>query len=183
MIKSFYEFVKESKTDRELLDLMKQLSDQTKRLKSLVKADFRDKFSIESYEDYFLEFKELEKFLVRIHKGGQIGLTTIDMWGLIDEDKIESEFYRLLNKSKSIKTRLTKLYNFECHFDIKLNGKSQSKPNPDPKLQYNRQENVYEFCGLGTSLYGYDNKGIFLGNGGIPFPSGKVAMKIEFFLV
>lgn len=140
-----------SKED-DLKNSLQQLSHQMGRLKSLVKKEIREKTPQEIYEDYFLEFKEIEKFYIEIHNK-PYGLCEINLYNIIDKDTVESEFYRYANKLKSIKSRLEYSFGFQCHYTIKLNGKVQAIQHG-----YNRQDDEYKFLGLGVSMFGCDGK-------------------------
>jgi len=134
----------------ELKNSLQQLSYKMGRFKSLVKKDIREKTPKEIYEDYFLEFKEVEKFYIEI-KNRNYGLCEIDLYNIIDKSTVENEFYRYSNKLKSIKERLEHSFGFTCHYTIKLNGKVQAI-----QRGYNRQDDEYKFLGIGDKGWGYD---------------------------
>ena len=163
--------------DQELLDLMKRLQHN---MKGLIRGGTPD----EVYEDYFLELKESENFRVRINKGNGF-VTHVEINGMIDVDKAESEFNRILNKMKMIKERLHNRFDFDCHFMIWLNG----QPQQDLNDKTHRNDD-YKFKGVGSKKRGYD-KDFYYTDGEIsqwdrsykPFPDDKVAIDIKFMIV
>ena len=163
--------------DQELLDLMKRLQHN---MKGLIRGGTPD----EVYEDYFLELKESENFRVRINKGNGF-VTHVEINGMIDVDKAESEFNRILNKMKMIRERLHNQFDFDCHFMIWLNGQSQQDLN-----ERTHRNDDYKFKGVGSKKRGYD-KDFYYTDGEIsqwdrsykPFPDGKVAIDIKFMIV
>ena len=163
--------------DEELKDLLKNLNH---KMKGFIRVGTPD----EIYEDYFLELKESENFRVRIDKGNGF-VTNIEIEGMIDSDKVESEFNRILNKMKMIKERLHNQFNFDCHFMIRLNGQSQQDLNDKT-----HRNDDYKFKGVGTNKRGYD-KDFYYTDGEIgqwdrnykPFPDDKVAVSIRFMIV
>lgn len=177
-------YIKTYEDHDDLLKSLKDLSGQMSRLKTLVKMDVRHRTPKEIYEDFFLEFKESEKFYFRFHgTNSGIGPLNVDLYKMVDEDIIESEFYRYVNKLKSIKSRLENYMNFDCHFTISLNGKEQNV-----QVGYDRRNDEFKFSGLGDRKSGYDGDGQYYTNdGGIVgsknFPDGKVSVIIKFMII
>ncbi len=180
--------LKKFESYKELKDELGKLSDVMGRLKTMVKLDYRRKFPLELIEDYFLEFKEIEKFYIWYHdvKEG-FGPIVIYLENILDEENIESELNRYVNKLKSIKERIEKKEFFDCHFSIKLNGKVQSDLNP----KTNRNDD-YKFKGLGDKRWGHDGKGIYhtdtppgwiTNRPWVMMVPNQVAIKIEFYII
>lgn len=140
----------------ELEKSLKELSRQLSTLKNLVKAEIRFKTPTEIYNDYFLEFKEVDKFRVKVNgsTNWQVGPITINLNKMIDISIAESEFNRILNKLQSVKKRLENDFNFDCHFKIKLNGQNQCDWNP---ITYRNDD--FKFKGVGNKNTGYDGEG------------------------
>mgnify|MGYP000929694915 FL=1 len=171
--------------DEDMINSLKQLSYQMSRFKTLLKMDIRHKTPKEIYEDYFLEFRESENFRVKISGNNhRVGPITIYLDNMLDKNTIESEFYRYVEKLKSIKKRLVNDFNFNCHFTIKLNGKIQVKQHG-----FDRQNDEYPFLGIGDDKYGYDSKFYYTNDKNIigsnlkDFPNDKVAIRIIFYII
>ena len=178
-------YIKTYEDHEDLLKSLKMLSDQMSRLKILTKMDIRHKTPKEIYEDFFLEFKESEKFYFQLHgrTNAGVGPINIDLYKMVDESIIESEFYRYVNKLKSIKSRLENYMNFDCHFTISLNGKEQNV-----QVGYDRRNDEFKFSGLGDKKRGYDGDGQYYTNdsgmaGSKNFPDGKVSVIIKFYII
>jgi hypothetical protein len=180
-------YLKKFESFDELKDQLAKLSDTMKSFKTLAKLNYRRNTPLEIIEDYFLEFKEIEKFHIYYHdvKEGY-GPIVIYLENILDEENIESEFYRYVNKLQSIKKRIEEKL-FDCHFSIKLNGKHQSDLNP----KTNKNDD-YKFKGLGDKRSGHDSKGIYHTDtppGWITnrpwfiMEPNKVAIKIEFYII
>jgi hypothetical protein len=172
--------------DRELIDSLRDLQNQMSRLKTLVKMDYRDKTPKDIYEDYFLEFKDSEGFKVDIRKNNYaVGPVNIYLYNMIDKKTVESEFYRYVNKLKSIKERL-EYKAFTCHFTIKLDGKIQNV-----QTGYDRRDDDFIFSGLGDHKFGYDGKGNHYNNNQSnyrnttdkDFPEDKVSIIVDFKII
>ncbi len=178
-------YIKTYEDHEDLLNSLKSLSGQMSRLKTLMKMDVRHRTPKEIYEDFFLEFKESEGFKVEIHgrTNNGIGPITVDLYNMIDEDIIESEFYRYVDKLKSVKSRLVNHMNFDCHFTIQLNGKEQNV-----QVGYDRRNDEFKFSGLGDKKRGYDGNGQYYTNdngiaGSKNFPDDKVSVIIKFYII
>ena len=178
-------YIKTYEDHEDLLNSLKKLSDQMSRLKILTKMYIRHKTPKEIYEDFFLEFKESEGFKIEIHgrSNNGIGPISVDLYNMIDKDIIESEFYRYVDKLKSIKSRLENYMNFDCHFTISLNGKEQNV-----QVGYDRRNDEFKFSGLGDKKSGYDGNGQYYTNingiaGSKNFPDDKVSMIIKFYII
>lgn len=178
-------YIKTYEDHEDLLKSLKMLSGQMDKLKTLVKMDVRHQTPREIYEDFFLEFKESEKFKVDIHGSSNsgVGPMYIDLYNMIDESIIESEFYRYVDKLKSIKSRLLEYNDFNCHFTILLNGKIQNV-----QIGYDRRNDEYKFSGIGDKKWGYDGKNqLYTNHNGISgskdFPDDKVSVIIKFILI
>jgi predicted ABC-type ATPase len=163
--------------DQELLNSIRRFKNN---IKSLIRVGTPD----EIYEDYFLELKECENFRVTIDKGKGF-VTYVEISGMIDANKVESEFNRILNKMKTIKERLHNQFNFDCHFMIWLNG----KPQQDLNVKTYRNDD-YKFKGVGSkkrgcdrNFYYTDSKINHLDGYSKPFPDDKVAIDIKFMIV
>lgn len=174
MIKNFNSFINENYDD--MLDNLKKISSGLSMMKRSITPD-------EIIEDFFLEFKEVEGYKVTI--GGQNlgdiknGLyALVSMSNIIDKENIESEFNRIVKKLQSAKSRLTILYNFNCHFKISIGGKNQSFLNKET-----HQNDIYEFQGVGDSKYGQDGKGNYYCPTGEPLPNDKTTIDIEFYII
>ena len=163
--------------DEELRDLLKNLHH---KMKGFIRTGTPD----EVYEDYFLELKESENFRVGINKGNGFA-TDVTIEGMIDSDKVESEFNRILNKMKMIKSRLENQYDFDCHFMIYIGGQSQQDLNPET-----HKNDLYSFKGVGNKKSGYDKDFYYtdceigqLDRNYKPFPEDKVSISIKFMIV
>lgn len=174
-------YVKTFEDHKDLLDSFKKLADAMSKFKYAAKSEVRAKTPKEIYEDYFLEFKEIEKFKIDVRPNGHFGPSTITLYNMINLDTVESEFNRYLNMLKSIQLRLEEKFGFECLFTIKLNGENQAD------LDTVRHKNDdYKFKGLGKSKWGYDLTGHYSNTsfvGAIPFPEDKVSIIIEFLII
>lgn len=177
-------YIKTYEDHKDTLNSLKELSDQLDRLKTLLKMNVRHQTPKEIYEDFFLEFKESEGFKEYIHgRSNSVGPINVDLYNMIDEDIIESEFYRYVNKLKSIKSRLSEYGNFDCHFTISLNGKIQNI-----QVGSDRRNDEFKFSGLGDKKSGYDGSGQYYTDDGSfagskDFPDGKVAVIIKFYII
>lgn len=175
-------YLKTYETHKELLKSLKSLSGEMNRLKTLVNMERRRITPNEIFEDYFLEFKELEKFRVNIYNNTNgIGPIHFELYNMIDKDIIESEFYRFLRKLQSIQQRL-EYQKFECLFKIGLNGRSQADLDP-----IKHKNDDYKFKGLGSSKWGYDSKNYYSDTDAVghslPFPEDKVSVRIDFYII
>ncbi len=170
---------------KSLLNVLKDFSGQMDRLKLLVKHDTRVKTPKEIYEDYFLEFKEVEGFHIIINKDVVVGPVRVSLYNMIDINIIENEFYRFVNKFKSVQMRLENDFSFDCLFNIKLNGKPQADLNTKT-----HKNDDYKFKGLGDRKFGYDGKGNCYNtdnsssySGSLKFPDNKVSMIVDFYII
>ena len=168
-------------TDHDTLKYLKTIHGQLDTLKTLMSIHHRKSTPSDIYEDYFLEFKEIEKFKIRIGGTTDFGAVQIDMWNMIDLSTVESELDRYTKKLKSIKARLDEK-GFNCHFRIQLNGTSQSNLNTKT-----HRNDDYKFKGVGDKKWGYDGKdNIYSDNPStnyLPFPDDKVSIIIKFLIV
>lgn len=177
-------YIKTYESHEELRDNLAKLKSQVSTLKTLLKMNIRQKTPSEIYEDFFLEFKESEKFHVRIDRNNHgVGPITINLWNMVDVDMVESELPRYVKKLDSIKERLIESGGFDCHFTIKLNGKVQNV-----QTGYDRKKDKFEFQGIGDRNHGYDSDGNYRTNdrtfiGSKEFPEGKVSVHIAFLVI
>lgn len=163
--------------EEELLDTLRNLHNN---MRGFIRVGTPD----EIYEDYFLELRESENFRVSINKGHGF-VTNIDINGMIDKDIVESEFNRILNKMKMIKSRLEKQFGFDCHFMIWINGQAQQELNSET-----HRNDDYKFKGIGNKMIGWD-KDYFYTKDEIrphdrnyrPYPEDKAAINIKFMIV
>src|SRR5574343_262461 len=156
-----------------------ELSKQLNKLHHSIKGMIRNALPKDVYKDYFLELEEVENFRVSIIKDSFV--TSINIRGMIDIDKIESEFNRILKEMNTIKDRLTTIYGFNCHFMMYLNGQGQQENNP-----VTHKNDIYKFLGVGTNnRFGQDRKHTYIKNptdyeitsGYKKFPENKVDLK------
>lgn len=163
-----------------------ELSKQLKNLHHSLKGMVRNALPEDVYKDYFLELEEVENFRVSLNKGNGF-VTSIDINGMIDSYKVESEFNRILRKMNTIKDRLTTIYGFNCHFMIYLNGQGQQENNP-----VTHKNDIYKFLGVGSGRFGKDRKHSYTDNltdydiaRGYykKFPENKVSLNIKFMII
>jgi len=141
---------------KELLSLMKSLSDQMSRLKLLAKIDRRKSTDAELYEDHFLDLKETDKFFTRIDKGhSEFGPIIVTLEKFSPREGIEKEFNKWLSKLRTVYNGLT-ADGYDCHFDIKLGGRSQAEHN-----SVTHKNDVYKFLGEGALRSGRDSNGLY----------------------
>jgi hypothetical protein len=165
----------------ELLNNLKDLSGKMSQLNTLVKQHRRQFTPKELLEDYFLEFKESEKYHIDINQ--QFYLIAVSMDNALDKNRIEEEFNRILNKLTSIKDRIEKIESYQCHFEINLGGVKQS--NHNSKTMRNDD---YQYKGFGDRKYGWiDNKYFSINTDRWQdidkYPDDKVPISIRFFIV
>lgn len=181
-------YLKKFESYEDLRDELGKLSDAMSRLKTMVQLDYRNKTPQEIIDDYFLEFKEIEGFFIHSYRNREgFGPIHICLENIIDEENVESEFHRYLNKLQSIKKRIEDK-SFTCHFTFKLNGKDQSDLN-----HKTHKNDDYKFKGLGTKKSGHDGKGIWHCEDPSPFDlqnnryakwlPGMVSIKIDFYII
>ena len=164
----------------EVSDNLQKLSDHMSRLKSALKYHIRSTTPKDVYEDYFLEFDELEGFKVNYYNQSNF-LIYFTLQNMIDVNNIKSELHRYINKLQSIKLRIEEAFTSDCHFAIYLNGKLQAELNPKT-----HKTDDYKFMGIGDQKWGRDKENSYSENqsgGALPFPVDKVAMKIDFYIV
>ena len=96
----------------------------------------------------------------------------------IDKNRAEEEFNRILNKLISIKNRIEKIENFECHFEVNLGGVKQSNHNP----KTNKNDD-YQYKGFGDNRYGWIDNKYFSWQDKDSYPDDKLPISIRFFMV
>jgi len=160
----------------ELLNSLKDLSGKMSHLNTLVKQHRRQFTPQELLEDYFLEFKESEKYHININQ--QFYLITVSMDNALDKNRIEEEFNRILNKLISVKSRIEGIDGYQCQFDINLGGVKQS--NYNPKTMRNDD---YQYKGFGNNKYGWVDNKYFSSQDINKYPDDKVPISIRFFMV
>lgn len=174
--------------NEELLNSLRDLSDKMGQLNSLVKQNRRQFTPKELLEDYFLEIKETDMYDVKINQ--QFYLISITMENSIPKVNAEQEFNKILNRMKSIKSRIEQIDKYQCHFDIRINNITQSKHNPKTM-----KNDDYQYMGFGDQIpkYGYINGKYYSSDGGYlqdlmkpernNYPNDMVPIKIRFFMV
>ena len=168
-------YLKRFNESEELLNNMRTLGNQVGRLKSILSQHLKAVTPTELYEDYFLEFKEVENFVVHIYNQSNI-LIHVRLTNMLDKDNIESETVRYIQKMKGVVARLERKFGAKCHFAMFLNGKLQAE-----QKSSNRKDDDLKFTGVGTEFFGTDKNGSY-GAYSEPFPKDKVSMKIDFYL-
>jgi hypothetical protein len=169
-------YIKTFNESKELLNSLKDLSDKMNQLKHLAQSHRREFTPQELLEDYFLEFKESERYHINIEQ--KFYLITILMDNAIDKNRAEEEFNRVLNKLVSIKNRIEQIEKYQCHFEINLGGVKQS--NHNPKTMKNDD---YQYKGFGDNRYGWIDNKYFSWQDKDSYPDDKVPISIRFFMV
>lgn len=161
----------------ELLNNLKDLSGKMSQLNSLVKQHRRQFTPKELLEDYFLETKETDQYHIDINQ--EFYLITITMENSIPKINAEQEFNKMLNRMKSIKSRIEQIDKYECHFDIQLNYTKQSKHNPKTM-----KNDDYQYMGFGDNQpkSGYIN-GKYYSWTDDNYPNDMIPISIRFFMV
>lgn len=172
-------YIKESYDDddaEELLNNLKTLSGEMSRLNTLSQAHRRQFTPQELIEDYFLEFKDSEKYNIDIDQ--KFYLISVFLRNSVNKKDVELEFSKIVSKLESIKKRLWEIDKYKCQFEILIGGKSQNVYNPKTY-----KNDIYEYQGFGDADYGFIDGKYISYTDRDKYPKDMTPIDIKFFLV